>query len=105
MPVVHPENLAKDLTMAQLKAIYMGEIKNWKEVGAARTRKSWWSRGTLPPELGEVWGGKGQRKKERVYAGALLQASSGAVGQAVSKNKYAIGYLGIGYVSKSVKAL
>ncbi len=44
-------------------------------------------------------------KKERVYPGALLQASNGAVAQAVSKNKNAIGYIGLGYMNKDLKAL
>jgi phosphate transport system substrate-binding protein len=44
-------------------------------------------------------------KKEKVYPGALLQASNGAVAQAVAKNKYAIGYIGLGYLNKDVKAL
>ena len=44
-------------------------------------------------------------KKDRVYPGALLQASNGAVAQAVAKNKYAIGYIGLGYLNKDVKAL
>ncbi|OPY92436.1 MAG: Phosphate-binding protein PstS 2 precursor [Syntrophaceae bacterium PtaU1.Bin231] len=43
--------------------------------------------------------------KERVSPRAQLQASSGAVVQAVSKNRYAIGYIGIGYLNKSVKAV
>jgi phosphate transport system substrate-binding protein len=52
----------------------------------------------------EVWESK-VMKKERVYPGALLQASNGAVVQAVSKNKNAIGYIGLGYVDAGVKAL
>ena len=44
-------------------------------------------------------------KGARVSPGALLQASNGAIVQAVSKNKYAIGYIGLGYVNKSVKPL
>jgi phosphate transport system substrate-binding protein len=103
VPVVHPENPAKDLTMAQLKAIYMGEIKNWKEVGGSDKEIVVVSRDTSSGTY-EVWEEK-VMKKERVYAGALLQASSGAVAQTVSKNKYAVGYLGIGYIDKSVKAL
>jgi phosphate transport system substrate-binding protein len=43
--------------------------------------------------------------KERVYPGALLQASNGAVLQTVAKNKNAIGYIGLGYLSETVKAL
>lgn len=103
VPVVHPENPVKDLTMAQLKAIYMGEIKNWKEVGGSDKEIVVVSRDTSSGTY-EVWEEK-VMKKERVYAGALLQASSGAVAQTVSKNKFAVGYLGIGYVNKSVKAL
>ena len=52
----------------------------------------------------EVWE-KIVMKKERVYPGALLQASNGAVVQAVSRNKNAIGYIGLGYLDASVKAL
>ena len=52
----------------------------------------------------EVWAKK-VMKKERVFPGALLQASNGAIVQAVSKNKNAIGYIGIGYMDKSVKPL
>jgi phosphate transport system substrate-binding protein len=38
-----------------------------------------------------------------VYPGALLQASNGAVAQAVSKNEYAIGYVGLSYLNKDLK--
>ena len=34
-----------------------------------------------------------------------MQASNGAVVQAVSKNKNAIGYVGLGYLDKSTKGL
>jgi phosphate transport system substrate-binding protein len=34
-----------------------------------------------------------------------MQASNGAVVQAVSKNRYAIGYIGLGYLNRGVKAL
>jgi phosphate transport system substrate-binding protein len=34
-----------------------------------------------------------------------MQASNGAIVQAVSKNKYAVGYIGLGYLDKTVKAL
>ncbi len=52
----------------------------------------------------EIWEEK-VMKKERVFPGALIQASNGAIAQAISKNKNAIGYLGIGYVDKTVKGL
>jgi len=103
VPVVHPNNGVNDLTLDQLKAIYMGQVKNWKEVGGADGEIVVISRDTSSGTY-EVWEEK-VMKKERVFPGALLQASSGAVAQAISKNKNAIGYLGIGYVDKSVKAV
>jgi len=33
VPVVHPSNPVSGLTLSQLKDIYTGKIKNWKEVG------------------------------------------------------------------------
>ncbi len=52
----------------------------------------------------EVWEKK-VMKKERVYPGALLQASNGAIVQIIGKNKNAIGYIGIGYMNNTVKPL
>ena len=89
--------------MAQLKSIYKGEIKNWKEVGGPDRTIVVISRDTSSGTY-EVWEEK-VMNKEKVYPGALLQASNGAVVQAVSKNKNAIGYIGLGYMNKDVKAL
>ncbi|MBW1690266.1 MAG: phosphate ABC transporter substrate-binding protein [Deltaproteobacteria bacterium] len=103
IPVVHPSNSMTNLTLDQLKAIYKGEIKNWKDVGGPDRKIVVVSRDTSSGTY-EVWEKK-VMKKERVYPGALLQASNGAVVQAVSKNKNAIGYIGLGYLDASVKAL
>jgi len=103
VPIVHPSNPVKNLTMDQLRAIYMGTIKNWKEVGGPALQIVVVSRDTSSGTY-EVWEQK-VMKKERVYAGALLQASNGAIVQAVSKNRYAIGYIGLGYINTSVKPL
>jgi phosphate transport system substrate-binding protein len=103
IPVVHPTNPLKNLTMFQLKDIYMGNIKNWKEIGGPDSPIVVISRDSSSGTY-EVWHEK-VLEKERVFPGALLQASNGAVVQAVSKNKNAIGYIGLGYVDQSVKAL
>jgi phosphate transport system substrate-binding protein len=44
-------------------------------------------------------------KKAKVTPQAQMLASNGAIVTAVSKNRYAIGYLGMGYVNKSLKPL
>lgn len=103
VPVVHPSNTVANLTMDQLKAIYKGEVKNWQELGGPDRPVVVISRDTSSGTY-EVWEKK-VMKKERVFPGALLQASNGAVVQAVSKNKNAVGYIGIGYMDHSVKGL
>ncbi|MFH1984348.1 MAG: PstS family phosphate ABC transporter substrate-binding protein [Pseudomonadota bacterium] len=103
VPVVHPENPITDLSIEQLKGIYKGEIMNWREVGGDDRQIVVVSRDTSSGTY-EVWNEK-VLDKQRVFPGALLQASNGAVSQAVSRNKNAIGYIGLGYLNKDVKAL
>jgi phosphate transport system substrate-binding protein len=92
-----------NITMQQLKDIYMGKITNWKEIGGPDRKIVVISRDSSSGTY-EVWHEK-VLKKERVFPGALLQASNGAVAQAVANNKNAIGYIGLGYVDNSVKGL
>lgn len=103
VPVVHPSNTVENLSIAQLKSLYKGEITNWKEVGGPDLKVVVVSRDTSSGTY-EVWEEK-VLNKERVYPGALLQASNGAVVQAVTNNKNAIGYIGLGYLNSSIKAL
>ena len=103
IPVIHPDNPVKNLTLEQLKAIYQGKIKNWKELGWKSKKIVVVSRDTSSGTY-EVWAKKVMKKK-RVFPRALLQASNGAVVQAISKNKYSIGYIGIGYMNESVKPI
>ncbi|MBF0452373.1 MAG: phosphate ABC transporter substrate-binding protein [Candidatus Magnetomorum sp.] len=101
VPIVHPSNPVNNLSLDQLKGIYQGKIKNWKDVGGPDLRIAVVSRDTSSGTY-EVWEKK-VMKKERVFPGALLQASNGAVNQAVGKNKNAIGYVGIGYLNETTK--
>ena len=103
IPVVHPTNSIVNLTMEQLKNIYKGKMTNWKEIGGPDRPIVVISRDTSSGTY-EVWHKK-VMKKERVFPGALLQASNGAIVQAVSKNKNAVGYIGLGYLDKAVKPL
>jgi phosphate transport system substrate-binding protein len=103
VPIVHPKNSVKNLTIDQLSQIYQGNIRNWKEVGGddlaivVVSRDS--SSGTF-----ESWGHL-VLHGAKVTPRAQMQASSGAIVQVISKNKYAIGYIGIGYLNKTVKPL
>lgn len=103
IPVVHPSNPLSAITLAQLKDIYQGKIRNYKDIGGADKEIVVISRDTSSGTY-EVWEKK-VMKKERVYPGALLQASNGAVVTGVAKNPNAIGYIGIGYLNDQVKPL
>jgi phosphate transport system substrate-binding protein len=103
VPVVHPKNKVKNLSIDQLSQIYQGKITNWKEVGGDDLKIVVISRDSSSGTF-ESWD-HFVMKKAKVAPQAQMLASSGAVVTAVAKNHYAIAYVGIGYVNKSVKAL
>ncbi len=102
-PIVHPRNKVDGLSIDQLSQIYQGKIRNWKEVGGDDLQIVVVSRDSSSGTF-ESWGHL-VLNDAKVSPRAQMQASSGAVVQAISKNRYAIGYVGIGYLNKSVKAL
>jgi phosphate transport system substrate-binding protein len=102
-PIVHPRNKVDGLTIDQLSQIYQGKIRNWKEVGGDDLQIVVVSRDSSSGTF-ESWGHL-VLNNAKVNPRAQMQASSGAVVQAISKNRYAIGYVGIGYLNQSVKAL
>lgn len=103
VPIVHPSMKINNLTLEQLRDIYNGKIKSWKELGGPNRPISVVSRDTSSGTY-EVWEEK-VLKGDKVRADALLVASNGQAVQTIAKNKYAIGYIGIGYLDKSVKGI
>lgn len=103
VPVVHPSMKINDITMEQLKDVYNGKIKRWKELGGPDRPISVVSRDTSSGTY-EVWEEK-VLKGDKVRADALLVASNGQAVQTVAQNRFAIGYIGIGYTDKLVKGI
>ena len=101
--VVNPSSKVSQLTREQLEGIFTGKIKNWKEVGGDDMPFVLYSRetssGTYEFFKEHVLGGK------NFASSALLMPATGAIIQSVSQTKGAIGYVGLAYVDKSVKAL
>jgi phosphate transport system substrate-binding protein len=101
--IVHPSNPLTDISLSDLKAIYVGDVVNWKQVGGPDmvivpiNRDS--SSGTFEMWIEEVLNGARHRPD------AQVQSSSGGVAYAVSGNRYAIGYVSLGFLSDGVKAL
>jgi phosphate transport system substrate-binding protein len=101
--VVHPENLVHGLTLRQLRALYAGGVRDWSSLGgrpvriAAITREE--GSGTRAAFETLVMAG------ETIASSTLVQDSAGAVRQMVSSDPAAIGYLSIGLVDATVRAL
>jgi phosphate transport system substrate-binding protein len=102
-PIVHPSNPVSDLTMAQLKQIYAGEITNWSQVGGSNTPILVVSRDSSSGTYGS-WNDL-ILKGATVTTGAVYTSSNADVANEVAGNPSAIGYVGLGYLNESVKAV
>ena len=103
VPIVNPRNKVANLTIDQLSQIYQGKITNWKEVGGDNLQIVVVSRDSSSGTF-EAWS-EMVLHKAKVAPRAQMQASNGAIVQVVSKNRYAIGYIGLGYINRAVKPL
>jgi phosphate transport system substrate-binding protein len=102
-PIVHPSNPVSDLTIAQLKQIYAGEITNWSQVGGSNTPILVVSRDSSSGTYGS-WNDL-ILKGATVTTGAVYTSSNADVANEVAGNPNAIGYVGLGYLNDSVKAV
>ena len=103
--VVHPDNAVSGLTLEQLALIFSGEITNWKDVGGADAAIRVITREE----------GSGTRETFETYvmapfgryiaAQASVKSSNGEVRATVSSDDRSIGYLSLGYVDSSLKAI
>ena len=100
--VVHPSNPVADLTIEQIRDIYTGKIKNWKELGGPDQPIVVISRDTNSGtyETFETLVMNKEKMAERTeYVG-----SNGAIRQRVMSTPAAIGYVGLAF-TEGVKAL
>jgi phosphate transport system substrate-binding protein len=101
--VVHPENPLRDLTLPQLRALYSGKVRDWSSLGGRAVQITAITR--------EEGSGTRAAFEQLVMAGqtiansTLVQDSAGAVRQMVGSDPAAIGYISIGLVDATVKAL
>jgi phosphate transport system substrate-binding protein len=102
--IVPPQSPVSGLAKAQARDIFAGKITNWSQVGGPDKPIIVVSReegsGTRTAWQDLVMG-----KDNPIVATAILQNSNGAIKTTVSTTPDSIGYLSIGYLDKSVKAL
>jgi len=101
--IVHPSNPVKALTLAQARDIYTGKVTNWKELGGPDVKIVIISRDTNSGtyETFEAIVLKGAK----IAGGAEYVGSNGAVRDRVQNTPAAVGYVGVGFLDDSVKAL
>jgi phosphate transport system substrate-binding protein len=107
--IVNPNNPVNQLTLAQVSAIYSGEINNWKEVGGEDRPIVRLSRetnsGTHVYFLETVLRLGDKENKTFFSTDTLMLPSSEGITSEVRDNPNAIGYDGLGYVIPEVKVL
>ncbi len=110
--ILDPANTVTNLTLDQIKQIFTGKITNWKEVGGADAA-------IVVVSREEGSGTRGAfveitKVSEKDAAGtavdnttknALVQPSTGAVKQTVASTPNTIGYVSIGALDETVKAI
>jgi phosphate transport system substrate-binding protein len=101
VPIVHPSNPVKNLTIAQLKDIYTGKVTDWKDVGGKKGSIIVLSRDATSGTH-EVWSER-VLNQEPVVAAAQLRGTSEAVLENVASEPNAIGYDGIDYVEGNAR--
>lgn len=102
-PIVHPSNPVSELTIEQIRAIYKGEIKNWKEVGGVDMPIVVISRDTSSgtyESFNEMVMHKEKMAPNVEYVNSNPQAHA-----RVKSTEGAIAYVGIGFLDRYVKAL
>lgn len=100
--VIHPSNGIKGVTTDQVRGIFSGTIKTWKEVGGSDHAISVISREA----------GSGTRSSFEKIVGnmtltkdALIQDSNGTVRETVANDSFSIGYLSHGLINEKIKAI
>lgn len=101
---VNNNNNVSDLKKDQIKAIFSGAVKNWKDVGGPDleihviTRES--GSGTRSSFENIIMG-----KNTKIRPDAIVQSSTESVKQAVRQDPGAIGFVSLSHMSNDVKAL
>ncbi|MCL2764698.1 MAG: phosphate ABC transporter substrate-binding protein [Treponema sp.] len=101
--IINPGNPVNSLTLSQIRSIYTGDIQDWSALGGNNARIHIIAREE----------GSGTRSafedmvmdNLRITPKAIVQASNGTVRQLVAGDPYSIGFISLGLVDNTVKAL
>jgi len=101
--IVNGGNSVANLSVEQIRGIYTGEITNWSQVGGSNNPIAVVSREAGSGTRGafeEIIGFAG-----KLVAGANESTSTGAIKAGIAQNPNAIGYISLGSLDETIKAL
>lgn len=100
--VTHPSNPVKSVTVDQVRAVFNGQIRNWKELGGEDRAISVVSR-----EAGSGTRSSFEKiiRDVKLLNDAIIQDSNGTIRETVANDPGAIGYLSHGLLNNKIKAL
>ncbi|MCL2801991.1 MAG: phosphate ABC transporter substrate-binding protein [Treponema sp.] len=101
--IVNRQNSVSNLTVEQIRGIYTGEITNWNRVGGRNARIAVVSREEGSGTRGafeEIAGFQG-----RLVANSNQLTSTGAILANIAQNRDAIGYISLGSINDTIKAV
>ena len=105
--VVNKKNGVNNLTSAQLRSIFIGEVSNWKEIGGADKKIVVLSRdsssGTHVFFKEHILRSGNEKGPEEYRKDTLFLPSNQAIVNEIEKNEGAIGYIGMGYMEAGIK--
>ncbi|VBB43965.1 Phosphate binding protein [uncultured Desulfatiglans sp.] len=104
VPIVHPRNPLRDLSLGQLRDIFSGKIERWSQLGGAdlpivtvnRSENS----GTH-----DIWNRIVASAPEEIAGEPIVVASNSAVAAYVATHPEAIGYISSGFVNDEIRPL
>lgn len=102
--VTHPTNKVKNLTLEQVKKIFIGEVTNWKELGGD----------DLEIVVVSREDGSGSRdafqeiidfSSGELVRNAIIASGNGNIKTTVAMNKHAVGFISFEYIDDSISTI
>lgn len=102
--VTHPTNKVKDLTLEQVKKIFTGQVKNWKELGGE----------DLEIVVVSREDGSGSRdsfqeivdfSSGELVRSAIVASGNGNIKTTVAMNKHAVGFISFEYIDDTISTI
>jgi phosphate transport system substrate-binding protein len=102
--VTHPSNKVKNLTLEQVKAVFTGEVKNWKDLGGDDMEIVVVSREDGSGSRDAFQEIVGYSSGELVRS-SIIASGNGNIKTTVATNKHAVGFISFEYIDSTISTV